>query len=291
MTCTVLSATGASGAFKDPGFLARPAGLGGAFVALADDPNTVWYNVAGLANVRHRGFICSYAKPYTGMEGVDMDMSFVSFFASVTPRSTIAVAWSQFRTIDLYQEDIAMVGYGYNLGPLVFGVAGKLMRTGVVTDVRTQDDAVFANGTARSVVSVDAGFFKKITRRFNAGMSVKNINQPDCGYASTDRIPMEMTGGVAYTLRLKKMKAVMPVSVAVSYRNEVVNIMGGTELWLRKRSVAVRCGGNFNEIAAGASYLYAIRPGLYLETHYAYTFPFKITGTSGSHRLSMGVRY
>lgn len=38
---------------------ARPAGFGGAFVAVADDPNAAWYNPAGLADLRHTTFSVS----------------------------------------------------------------------------------------------------------------------------------------------------------------------------------------------------------------------------------------
>ena len=43
----ILWAGGAGAAFNDIGVGARPLGMGGAFVALADDGNAANYNVAG----------------------------------------------------------------------------------------------------------------------------------------------------------------------------------------------------------------------------------------------------
>jgi hypothetical protein len=46
------------GTFIDDGIAARPAGLAGAFTAIADDANASWWNPAGLGLLDKRKSIC-----------------------------------------------------------------------------------------------------------------------------------------------------------------------------------------------------------------------------------------
>ena len=53
--------SGIPGAFVDIGYGVRPMGMGGSFVAIADDANAPLWNPAGLINVEHHQFTFMYA--------------------------------------------------------------------------------------------------------------------------------------------------------------------------------------------------------------------------------------
>ncbi|MEW6095210.1 MAG: hypothetical protein AB1567_01600 [bacterium] len=72
-------------AFKFEGVGGRPLGMGGAFVGLADDINTIYYNPAGLSEVRERVETYMYSQKlevlkyhYVGIAQKNIGFSFVS---------------------------------------------------------------------------------------------------------------------------------------------------------------------------------------------------------------------
>lgn len=72
-------------AFKFEGVGGRPLGMGGAFVGLADDINTLYYNPAGLSEIHHRVKTYMYSQKlevlkyhYVGIAQRNVGFSFVS---------------------------------------------------------------------------------------------------------------------------------------------------------------------------------------------------------------------
>ena len=64
-------------AFSDIGLGARPMGMGGSFVALANDANSVFWNPAGLSQVHWFEFSSMYLNHY-GLE-IDSDLLLTAF--------------------------------------------------------------------------------------------------------------------------------------------------------------------------------------------------------------------
>lgn len=56
-----------AGAFMENGGGARALGMGGAFVAVADDPSAMFWNPAGLANIRQREVLFMHAEVFGGL--------------------------------------------------------------------------------------------------------------------------------------------------------------------------------------------------------------------------------
>src|ERR1041385_5159204 len=57
-----------------PGVGARPGGMGGAFIGLSDDIESVYFNPAGLGNLDHSGVTAMYEPPE-----LDTSKSFLAF--------------------------------------------------------------------------------------------------------------------------------------------------------------------------------------------------------------------
>src|SRR5690349_1619520 len=80
----------AQAAFEDPGWGARPVGMGGAFTAIADDSNAPLYNPAGIVQVQWHELSAMYAQLFSGLtlysgnaatggDVVHLDQSFISY--------------------------------------------------------------------------------------------------------------------------------------------------------------------------------------------------------------------
>ena len=79
---------GYAGAFLQLGFGARALGMGGAFVAVADDATGGFFNPAGLAQVTKRTFGVFYRKMT-----LDRRLSYVVYNQPIRDEATIAIAW------------------------------------------------------------------------------------------------------------------------------------------------------------------------------------------------------
>src|SRR5277367_1099381 len=104
-------------AFLDSGFGARPAGMGQAFTAIADDSNAPLYNPAGLVQIQWNELSASYSDLFSGLtlysgnDQVSINQSYVSFVSKPTRLGSFGVSWATFDTTHLYREDTVMLSY------------------------------------------------------------------------------------------------------------------------------------------------------------------------------------
>ena len=288
----LIPASQALAAFKDPGFLARPIGMGGAFTAVADDINSVWYNPAGVVNIDKHEAMLTYSKPFFDVPGVEIYTGFASYAMPVKKSGTMAVTWTQFNTADLYTENEGIITFAHNFDIVKAGVNLKYLGRSVTLDKRTIDDPVFASGNSKTALSADFGILRQWNEGLYSGLAVKDINQPDVGYLTTDQVPMEIRLGTAGSLKMIKPADELLLSCDFSLRNNEYNAYLGGEMWFYDYTLAGRLGANKNEFSLGLSYIYNIASSkLSIETDYSFSLPFYLEGSSGSHRLSLGIRF
>ncbi|OGC87985.1 MAG: hypothetical protein A2142_02060 [candidate division Zixibacteria bacterium RBG_16_48_11] len=88
--------------FLKIGTIARSSGMGGAFVAVADDEAALYYNPSGLANSKRSAFIASYVNYVT-----DIQSGFVGYLRPLKGNSTFGASLTYFSYGDFTQTDIA----------------------------------------------------------------------------------------------------------------------------------------------------------------------------------------
>src|SRR5690349_17903456 len=110
-------------AFQDSGWGARPAGMGEAFSAVADDSNAPLFNPAWLVQVQWNDLSAAYSQLfsgltlYAGQDTVHLDQSYLSFTSRPIPHvGSWGLSWASFNTTHLYREDTAIISYARNLG-------------------------------------------------------------------------------------------------------------------------------------------------------------------------------
>ncbi len=308
---TLCMAGNVRGAFKSSGWGTRPAGMGGAFCAIADDTSGPLWNPAGITQVKRPEANFMYARLFTGLETVNLGLDYFSF---VFPRNKYTgawgVSWANFSCTDLYREDTVSITYAERLNDLFprlipevsIGASLKYLSHGYTLDEYAKHDTetVFDKGTSKYAFTGDVGLLVRSNPGrepwISIGASVKNIIKADVGLRTEDVVPMETKFGIAYRMGdFKFLNALVMEDVTgafdVTLRDKDWNYHLGWESWFKRRTFGLRAGGNDREITLGLSYNNELLKNLGIQLDYAFILPLQIEETWGSHRVSLTVRF
>lgn len=150
---------------------ARTASLGGAFVAIADDPSAVTDNAAGLTGIPTASFLFTYQKPF-GVDGLDE-----GFVAAVLPAGpvTVGAAWFHRGLDGALSEDMLTLSVARDLkrtaedASLSIGVSVDVARVAVLAGI---DESATAAAVGGSVLLRPFAFI-------GVGYAIRSINQPE----------------------------------------------------------------------------------------------------------------
>ncbi len=303
-------------AFKDSGWGTRPAGMGGAFVAIADDSNAPLWNPAGIDQIKRYEASFMYARLFTGLKlyaGEDTTTLGLNYFSFIFPTQrmgTFGFSWANFNSTGLYKENTFSLSYGRKINdfaphlvPIVFlGLNLKYLSHGYSLDDRTVDDPVFKDGDSAGAIAVDFGALIKPQKDspISIGLSLKNINQPDVGldssdYKLKDKVPLEVKAGVAYRGNGYRMFNFLNIegftpALDFTYRDEDLNYHLGMETRFSP-VFTFRMGYNLQEITMGMGLNHLMGEVFGLQFDYAFILPLEVEETSGTHRVSLGVHF
>jgi hypothetical protein len=243
----------------------RALGMGGAFVAVADDSTASWWNPAGLA-----------AGPFLDLAiGGGSRARWVS--AGIPP---LGIAYYRFEparnpTADS-PADRKDDGQGGAVRASQFGAT--LVQT-LVDGVHVGLTAKYVSGGApdarEGTGDIDAGVIA-VLGAVRVGAAVRNLRAPVLGGVRLDR---QIRLGAAFDVdRAMDIPAMIAVDVDLR-RYEAPDgerrvIAAGAEHWLRDRRVGLRAGARINTVgttgkAFTAGVSAAVRAGLYLDAHAA----------------------
>jgi hypothetical protein len=300
----LMSYSGARAAFQESLWGARPAAMAGAYTALADDANAPAYNPAGISMMTQSELTFTYAQLYSGLNfnaGDDhskLGLGYLSYVPSIKEKKygSYAVSWTNFVATNLYREDtfsftIADSFQFENLSAkpvLSYGTNIKFLRRAFSTDQRSNQDPVFRAGRTSSAVTLDLGvlyhphFVALPGLKF--GAAAQNITQPNIGLDSTDRVPARYSVGVSY--QDPQVRLFNP-SLDISHRLGRTIVSGAFESWVAKDVLALRFGGNRDQLAGGIGYQFRLFGKTAMRLDYAILWPLYVDGTNGSHRVSI----
>lgn len=253
-------------AFLDIGYGARPMGMGGAFVALADDANAVLWNPAGL--VRLSG------SQLTGMYARQMGLvsyGFAGFAQPVSPRSSLGVG-ALSSGDDALREMTALLSAAYRLRPrLSLGLSAKVRMATYGNNPGGSWDPDGAGNrqvTGRGLgFGLDLGLLYDLTDRTSLGVIWRDIlapvdweadNEAGTARGGSEGVPMALVMGTAHrwseevTMSLSLDRSLHHDGadrLALGYENRLWNL-----LFLR--------AGYGQEITADSDRLYALGLGL-----------------------------
>jgi hypothetical protein len=96
---------------------ARPAGMGNAFVALADDVNALYWNPAGLTLQKHVELGFMHADELDPTSGPSIGTDFLGATSGHGPFGAVGLSFLRQGLSDIYQERTLALSYGYALNP------------------------------------------------------------------------------------------------------------------------------------------------------------------------------
>ena len=278
-------------AFEEIGAGARPLAMGSAFTGISNDPHAIYYNPAGLVQIRQSQMTAGYGRLYLGLEDKsNLGSGFVGAAQSLKGGKwgTLAAGWLYLSLQDAYREDVISLSYGKEIfiTGLFLGATGKMLRRNFGSDIYTEIDPLFTkHGQNTSNLSSDLGMLYRPSPRYSLGLLIKDMNQPNIGLGEEEKVPLEIRGGFGYHQRQ------FLFAGDISYKKKDTNVSFGIEKWLFKifglRAGFTAGSRNKREIATGMGY----KSG-FLTLDYAFVFPLAgIESVAGSHRFAMGLKF
>jgi len=233
---------------------ARSAAMGNAFLAGAGEAASLFSNPAGLAGMPKAEASFLYAKPFAGLPNVNLNAGHAAL-ALPTRAGHVGLGYSLFSAGGLLQEQTLALGYAATFRSLQVGLAAKQLSHAydIHDDAMAHSDPVFADGTSASALAFDAGMIAPLGKALKLGLAVRNINQPNVGLATKDRVAREIQTGLMLNMAGLGVKAtgdiLMQKAAAGEVKNAPVPMLGLEKTF--KNALALRLGANTNEFTAG----------------------------------------
>ena len=280
---------------------ARSAALGNSFVAVADNPDAVFANPAGLGLIETRQL--SYTNVSLLFSGIDDDnlgQHVVSYVQPLGSKLGLGLGFERIGS-DLMSENGAFLSLAYRLGrSLQLGLTGKYLfwSVGDIPNDPVSGKADPLSNSGSGALGIDLGLmWKSPIAGAQLGVLVKNVNQPNVakeavkGDADAGKVPMDVHVGASYKIGGTSLVSAQWVLRDVS--GEVANrlVVGGETVLVQ--GLMVRAGGSkiFEEdasgdVTAGLGYVWDK-----LLFDYSYHMPLDLTETNGAHRFSLALQF
>jgi hypothetical protein len=227
--------------------------MGGAFTALADDMHALYYNPAGLGDLIRPEIGVYYARLFPSL--TDQTRTAQTFLSGASPIPLngrwggVGFGYQEFRADDLFKERTFALAYGHRpkdtrWDRFAFGGGLKFFNRDYGVGNAVTPDPVFADGRSASAVGFDLGALYSLFPGLKTGLAVQNLNRPDLGLASDDRLPLVTRWGVAYDNNELRVTADLTRGAYLTGRNDHRFLLGAERRWLAAALRAPwRCGG------------------------------------------------
>ncbi|MBI4375454.1 MAG: type IX secretion system membrane protein PorP/SprF [Elusimicrobia bacterium] len=227
------------------------AAMGNASLASPFQSSSLFINPATLAGMRSGDVYLMYNQLYPGIDVGHIGQGLIST-GWPTRYGSFGFGVGTFAASGLKNERTISLAYAYPVHERVkLGLTGKQLYHGysVGSDPLASADPVFRDGTSQSTLSLDAGMVLSLSDPFEMALAVRNLNAPDVGLTSRDRVPREAQLGLAYSwsgVRFKatadlayraaeygtfKDKFVPSVGVEKSFENDLFQLRAGASPW------------------------------------------------------------
>lgn len=203
------AAGGARAAFDFAPAGANSASMGGSILAGRGDSASMFLNPAGVAGLASPEAYFMYDKFYAGLGGVDGIGQGLATVGVPTKAGVLGVGFTDLHASGLLSERVIGVTFARRWFDVFdAGVTGKYLhhRYLIGSDAAASADPVFRDGTSRGALSLDFGFAARVAGPLTAALAVRNVNRPDVGLATEDRVPREYQAGLSYDVEAWRLK-------------------------------------------------------------------------------------
>jgi len=198
-----------SAQFENTDVGARPISLNGAFTSLADNSLAIFYNPAGLGQMKYREFSAFYSPAPFGL--TDLSTASISF-AEPFKFGTIGAAFKTYG-FDLYRENNFIVSYGNNYkSRIYYGLNLNWYNLKI------------QNYNSASAFGVDIGVMAYLAKFLQFGFMGKNITGSKIG-ESNEKITQVYRTGLTYQ-PINNLRVIGEIEKDVKYP---LSVRGGIE--------------------------------------------------------------
>jgi hypothetical protein len=285
-----------AGGFDNLGFGARPVALGGAFVSIADDPSAVFYNPAGLSQIRSLSISSMYSRLFPSVQDDNLNLLTLSGAMPIGIIGTFGVGGSFFSS-DLWKESMFIASYSRTIYA-GFSVGGSVKFLQWSASAPPGESSLSFVG-----LSFDAGAHYVMSNIIEGsdlrlGVVVHDITQPSIAKNSaTDaKLPLKIEVGASYVSTVYNYL----IAASLGKEGDDVKLRGGTELvglsgdmlntpaafLIRAGAAGILNNKTQGELNGG----FGIRMGG-LNIDYAYVYFFEISNLGGSHKISLSYSF
>lgn len=283
-------APSARAAFEQPPAGAQAAAMGGSALAGRGDSSSLFLNPAAVSGLKRPEAYLMYNRYHAGLSGVeDLGQGFAALGVP-TRLGALGVGYGDLHASGLYQERVIGVTLARRwFDAFEAGVTGKYLHHlyQIGSDPAAAADPVFRNGTSRGAVALDFGVSAG-AGPLRAGLAVRNVNRPDVGLVSEDRVPRELQGSLSYdvepwALKLTADYVYRDVESGSLRERSVPSV--GAEKALEGDRVKFRVGAGLDQFSGGVGFQFDR-----LGVDYAFVLSRNLlSNNAGTHML--GVRY
>lgn len=280
------------GAFYDMGAGARSIGLGGSFTAIADDANGMYYNIAGIGQIKEMSFTGTYSSYFTSFyEG------YAAFVLPLFKKGAIGISWTD-TVVPYYNENVITLGYSLPINKTSYvGLGVRMFMKGYSPNEWTVLNPDFATMNAMGFGVCVSGF-TKLGDDLTVGVSLENLNQPDVSIKYPDPVPSIYRLGVSY-----KVFKGLTAGAQGDMRNGEIKGEVGSEYWISTKflesfgvtdsSIGLRAGyvlgtSNLSSVSVGFSFLLPVKFAD-LRLDYSLTIPMGYVDGSSTHRFTINI--
>ncbi len=284
------SSTWASFELERPG--ARATGMAGAFTAVADDADALYYNPAGLVDVPYETISAEYSRLLTGLESDTLSENRLAYVQPLKNLGCLGLAWHNRSLVGVYQENVITADLGFALDKdenYKMGAGLKILQAGYLDGESLDANVdVFGPSSTLMAITVDVGAKVELGEGFSLGVSAANLTQPDVSLRGGYSLPAHLRLGGAYALEDGV------VALDAQYYGGYQRYAAGTEYWWFERLLATRAGYALGdtgamEITAGMSLKLQFEEWA-PQLDYAFVQPLgEFSGAGGSHRINLSL--
>ncbi len=294
----LLSITLRAGGFDDLGNSARVVAMGGANIAVADAPYSLFYNPAGIYNLKSLGLSSTYSNLYPGI--TDDNINYFSLSA-VVPWEIIGEfgIGGTFLNSQLWKENTFVFTYAREIyGDVALGGSLKILRWSA--EAAPGEAALsylgftFDAGAHYTISDVLEGSDLKL------GVTVQNLTQPSISNSGSPDANLPITYGLGLAFVSNKYNYIVALDIVKN--NEVTKIKSGAEfLGLRENVFGLNTAflirlGYDGIVGSDVFSQRGINGGFGLSFNefkidYAYVFPLVLQNVGGSHKISLNYNF
>lgn len=267
-----------AGEFLNVGAGARALGMGGAFVAVADDGTAAYWSPGGLSSLKSREVDFMHSQQFDNL----VKTNFISYVHPTSSWGTFGISW-----LRLGVEDIPKTGYVDSNGNLKQDYTDRNdngikdpgevyielptivsyfddVEDGIFLSYGRQLSDNFAAGVNLKIIrqslgahsssgyGIDIGALYQLFEGFKVGLNLRDVPRTKISWDLTgheDEIPFSIRAGAAYTGQIPSLGSVLTISFGVDTKYDT-ETQYGAEWWFLQ-TLALRLGLDNGELSAG----------------------------------------